>query len=48
VTEQGISVEWLLPNAPELNPEEDCQGNVIEQIRNTTPESVEEMQQRGD
>src|SRR5262245_51627909 len=43
-TEQEISVEWLPSYGPELNPEEYCQGNVKEQIRNTTLESVEEMQ----
>ena len=47
-TEREISVEWLPPYAPELNPEEYCHGNVKEQIRNTTPESVEEMQQQVD
>ena len=47
-TEQEISVECLPPYAPELNPEEYCHGNVKEQIRNTTPESVEEMQQQVD
>jgi transposase len=47
-TEQEISVEWLPPYAPELNPEEYCHGNVKEQIRNTTPESVEEMQRQVD
>ena len=47
-TEREISVEWLPPYAPELNPEESCHGNVKEQIRNTTPESVEETQQQVD
>jgi hypothetical protein len=47
-TEQKISVDWLPPYAPELNPKEYCHGNVEEQIRNTTPESVEEMQQQID
>jgi len=37
-TERGISVEWLPPYAPELNPEGYCHSNVKEQIRNTTPE----------
>ena len=47
-TEREISVEWLPPYAPEMNPEEYCHGNVKEQIRNSTPESVEEMQQQVD
>jgi len=46
--ERKISVEWPLPCAPELNPEEYRQGNVKEQIRNATPKSVEEMQQQVD
>jgi transposase len=46
--EREISIEWLPPYAPELKPEEFCHGNVKEQIRNTTSESVEEMQQQVD
>jgi len=46
--EREISLEWLPPYGPELNPEEYCHGNVKEQIRNTTPESVEEMRQQVD
>jgi transposase len=42
-TEREIRVEWLPPYAPELNPEEYCHCNVKQQIRNTTPASVEEM-----
>jgi transposase len=47
-TERGISLEWLPPYAPELNPEEYCHGNVKQQIRNTTPTSVEQMKQQID
>jgi transposase len=43
-----ISVEWLPPYAPELNPEEYCYGNVKEHIRNATLESVKEMQRQVD
>jgi hypothetical protein len=45
-TDREISVEWLPAYAPELNPEEYCHGNVKERIRNTMPESVEEMRQQ--
>jgi transposase len=46
--EREISLEWLPPYAPELNPEEYCHGNVKGRTRNTAPESVEEMQQQVD
>ncbi|MDQ3815505.1 MAG: transposase [Armatimonadota bacterium] len=39
-----ISVEWLPAYAPELNPEEYCHGNVKDRIRNSTPQSVSEIQ----
>ncbi len=42
-TDRKISVEWLPPYAPELNPEEYCHGNVKERIWNAMPESVEKM-----
>jgi hypothetical protein len=47
-TELEISVQWLPPYAPELNPEKYRHGNVKEQIRNTTPESAEEMRRQVD
>jgi transposase len=47
-TEPEIGVEWLPPYAPELNPEEYCHGNVKQQLRNTTPTSVEQMQRQVD
>lgn len=43
-----LSVEWLPPYAPDLNPEEQCHGNVKQHLRNATPETVEEMQQQVD
>jgi transposase len=39
-----IYEEWLPAYAPDLNPEEYCHGNVKERIRNSTPQSVVEMQ----
>ena len=47
-TDRKIIVEWLPPYAPELNPEEYCHGNVKQQLRNTTPASVDEMQRQVD
>lgn len=47
-TELEISIEWLPPYAPELNPEEYCHGNVKQQLRNTTPDSIEQMQRQID
>lgn len=47
-TEPKISVEWLPPYAPELNPEEFCHGNVKQQLRNTTPNSIDQMQRQID
>lgn len=43
-----ISLEWLPPYAPELNPEEYCHGNVKQQLRNTTPDSIDQMQRQID
>lgn len=41
---RDIYEERLPPYAPELNPEEYCHGNVKERIRNSTPQSVAEIQ----
>lgn len=38
-----ISIEWLPPYAPDLNPEEACHGNVKHYLRNATPETVEDI-----
>lgn len=43
-----LYVEWLPPYAPDLNPEEQCHGNVKQHLRNTTPAHVEELQQQVD
>jgi transposase len=40
-----IGVEWLPRCAPELNPEEDCHGNVKTALRNLTPHKVSELRQ---
>lgn len=38
-----ITIEWLPPYAPEINPEESCHGNVKQHLRNATPANVGEM-----
>ena len=38
-----IVVEWLPPYAPELNPEEDCHGNVKQRLKNTTPANAQKI-----
>ena len=35
-----MTVEWLPPYAPDLNPEEGCHGNVKQPLRNAIPESL--------
>ena len=37
-------LEWLPPYAPELNPEELCNGAVKLELRNALPASVEDLQ----
>jgi len=41
--DEELWVEWLPPYAPDLNPEEFCHGNVKQQLRNTTPTTVQEL-----
>jgi transposase len=41
-----IDVEWLPPYAPELNPEEDCHGNVKQRMRNATPETEADIREQ--
>lgn len=41
-----LSLEWLPRCAPELNPEENCHGNVKTYLRNFTPHSVPELHQQ--
>jgi len=47
-TDPKIRIEWLPAYAPELNPEEYCHGSVKQQLRNTTPDSIEQMQRQID
>src|SRR5436190_24158958 len=42
---QDYRVEWLPSYAPELNPEELCNGAVKRELLNALPGSVEELQQ---
>ena len=41
-------VEWLPAYAPELNPEEECHGNVKQRMRNATPETEAEIRVQAD
>jgi transposase len=43
-----ISVEPLPSYAPELNPEEECHGNVKQHLRNAVPETTEEIREQAD
>ena len=43
-----IDVEWLPPYAPELNPEEDCHGNVKDRMKGATPETEAEIREQAD
>jgi transposase len=43
-----IVVEWLPGYAPELNPEEDCHGNVKDRMKGATPETEEEIRKQAD
>ena len=43
-----IDIEWLPSYAPELNPEEDCHGNVKERIKGGTPETEAEIREQVD
>lgn len=38
-------IEWLPPYAPDLNPEELCNGAVKQELLNAVPSSVDELQQ---
>jgi transposase len=38
-----LYVEWLPPYAPDLNPEEGCNDNLKNAVRNAAPETVEEL-----
>ena len=43
-----IEVEWLPPNAPDLNPEEGCHGNVKQHLRKAIPESLSALRAQVD
>jgi hypothetical protein len=43
-----IDVEWLPAYAPELNPEEECHGNVKQRMLNATPETEAEIRAQAD
>lgn len=43
-----LSVEWLPPYAPNLNPEELCHGNVKVHLRGAMPQTVEQLRQQVD
>jgi transposase len=43
-----IDVEWLPAYAPELNPEEDCHGNVKDRMKGATPETEGEIREQAD
>jgi transposase len=43
-----IAVEPLPPYAPDLNPEEECHGNVKQHLRNASPETTEEIREQAD
>ncbi len=43
-----ISVETLPPYAPDLNPEEECHGNVKQRLRNAAPETTNEIRNQVD
>jgi transposase len=43
-----IDVEWLPAYAPELNPEEDCHGNIKQHMRNASPETEAEIRLQAD
>jgi hypothetical protein len=47
-THPEINVEWLPAYAPELNPEEDCHGNVKERMRDALPETEAEIRKQAD
>ncbi len=38
-----LAVEWLPPDAPDLNPEEGCHGNVTQPLRNATPVNTHDL-----
>src|SRR5262249_55176771 len=47
-SERMISVEWLPPYAPDLNPEERCHGNAKQHLRNAAPEDEGDIRRQAD
>jgi transposase len=43
-----IDIEWLPSYASELNPEEDCHGNVKDRMKGATPETEAEIRAQAD
>jgi len=47
-TDPDLSVEWLPPYAPNLNPEELCHGNVKVHLRGAMPQTIEQLRRQVD
>jgi transposase len=47
-SDPDLSVEWLPPYAPALNPEELCHGNVKTRMRGAMPATVAELRRQVD
>jgi hypothetical protein len=43
-----IAVEWLPPDAPDVNPEEGCHGHVTQHLRHAAPTNTRELQAQVD
>lgn len=43
-----VTVEWLPPYAPDLNPEEVCHGTVKHYLRNGTPQTIDDIRRSVD
>jgi transposase len=43
-----IDIEWLPSYTPELNPEEDCHGNVKDRMKGANPETEAEIREQAD
>jgi len=44
----NLSIEWLPPYAPTLNPEELCHGNIKTHLKGAMPETVDELRRQVD
>ena len=47
-SEPDLYQEWLPPYAPNLNPEELCNGNIKVHLRGATPETTEQLRRQVD